>query len=154
MSTRKATLPALALAAVLAGVGSLAAAEAQTTTAAPQAQADHHFDPARHVEGRIAFLKAELKITDAQAPLFQRVAEAMRANAKDMAQLHEQFRTDRDKPMNAVERLETRVKFGELRTQHQQRFLAAFKPLYDSLSAEQKKTADELLSLRRHHHFR
>ena len=158
MFIRKAALPAVALAAGLAVAGGLAAtlgtpeADAQATTAAPQAQnrPEHHFDPGRHIEGRIAFLRAELKITDAQAPAFERVAEAMRENVKDMAQLHEQHRADRDKPQTAVERLEMMEKFGELHTQHEQRFLAAFKPLYDSLSDEQKKTADELFE--RHHH--
>ena len=37
---------------------------------------------AGHVEGRLAFLKTELKITDAQLPLWNAVAEAIRANAK------------------------------------------------------------------------
>lgn len=156
MFIRKAALPALALAAVLAGAGGLPAlyapdADAQAATAGPQGQPrpEHHFDPGRHIEGRIAFLKAELKITDAQAPAFERVAEAMRENVKDMAKLHEQHRADRDQPKSAVEQLEMQVKFGELHTQHEQRFLAAFKPLYDGLSPEQKKTADELLA---HHH--
>ncbi len=159
MFIRKAALPALALAAALAGAGGLAAftapkADAQATTAPAQGQArpEHHFDPGRHIEGRIAFLKAELKITDAQASAFARVAEAMRENVKEMAQLHEQFRADRDKPKTAVQRLETRVKLGELHTQHEHRFLAAFKPLYDSLSDEQKKIADELLAGHHHHH--
>lgn len=162
MFVRKAALPALALAAALAGAGGLATltapnADAQATTAPPPAQArpEHHFDPGRHIEGRIAFLKAELKITDAQAPAFAKVAEAMRENVKDMARLHEQHHADRDKPKTAVERLEAQVKFGELHMQHTQRFLAAFKPLYDSLSDEQKKTADELMGGHRHghHHF-
>ena len=39
---------------------------------------------AGHVEGRLAFLKTELKITDAQLPLWNAVAEAIRANAKSM----------------------------------------------------------------------
>lgn len=160
MFIRKAAfLPALAVAVALAGAGGLTAltapnADAQAATAPAQVQPrpEHHFDPGRHIEGRIAFLKAELKITDAQAPAFARVADAMRANVKDMAQLHEQFRADSDKPKTAVESLEGRVKFGELRTQHEQRFLAAFKPLYDSLSDDQKKAADELLASHRHHH--
>ena len=37
---------------------------------------------AGHVEGRLAFLKTELKITDAQLPLWNAVADAVRANAK------------------------------------------------------------------------
>src|SRR5712691_10376760 len=36
---------------------------------------------AGHVEGRIAFLKVELKITDAQQPLWKAVVDVMRANA-------------------------------------------------------------------------
>jgi periplasmic protein CpxP/Spy len=160
MFIRKSALPALALAAVLAGaLATLGAPEAAAQAATSPAQApnrpEHHFDPGRHVEGRIAFLKAELKITQAQEPQFERVAEALRANVKDSARLHEQFKADHDKPKTAVERLEARVKFGEIQTQHQQRFLAAFKPLYESLSPDQKKTADELLSRHRHgHHFR
>jgi hypothetical protein len=38
---------------------------------------------ARHVEGRIAFLKAELKVTDAQLPLWNPVAGAMRGRRAD-----------------------------------------------------------------------
>ena len=161
MSIRKAALPALALAAALAGTAGIAAlstrdADAQATTTAPQAQdrPEHRFDPSRHVEGRVAFLKAELKITDDQAPLFERVAQAMRDNAKEMAALHEHLRADRDKPKTAIESLEGRARFGEMRTQQAQRFLAAFKPLYDGLSDQQKKAADELLGGQRHHHHR
>jgi hypothetical protein len=161
MFIRKPALPALALAAALAGAGFTTVgapqAEAQAATTAP-GHDDHdrfqHIDPSRFVEGRIAFLKAVLKITPGQEAPFDRLAEAMRANAKDRVQMHQQFEADRDKPKSAVERLEERVKFGEMHSQHEQRFLAAFKPLYDSLSADQKKTADELLAARRHHHMR
>jgi hypothetical protein len=161
MSIRKASLPVLALVAALAGTAGIGAlstqqAVAQATTAAPQAQArpERRFDPGRHIEGRIAFLKAELKITDGQVPLFERVAQVMRDNAKEMARLHEQRRADRDQRKSAVESLEQRARFGEMRTQQTQRFLAAFKPLYDGLSDQQKKTADELLAGNRHHHHR
>jgi hypothetical protein len=161
MLIRKAALPALALVAALAGTTGIAAlstrqADAQATTAAPQGQArpEHRFEPGRHIEGRIAFLKAELKITDGQAPLFEKVAQVMRDNAKEMAPLRAQRHANRDKPKNAIERLEARARFGELRTQQTQRLLAAFKPLYDGLSDDQKKTADELLGGHRHHHHR
>src|SRR5438105_1032981 len=40
--------------------------------------------PGRHIEGRLAFLRAELKITDAQAPLWDRVAAALRERAARM----------------------------------------------------------------------
>ena len=42
---------------------------------------------ARHVEGRIAFLKTELKITDAQQPLWNAVADAMRADAASIGDM-------------------------------------------------------------------
>jgi hypothetical protein len=38
------------------------------------------------VEGRLAFLKTELKITDAQLPLWNKVADAIRANANPPSQ--------------------------------------------------------------------
>jgi protein CpxP len=155
MSPRKTVFPALAMAALLSGAGfaSLTAppAAAQATTAPQQAEHHerHHFSPARHVEGRIAFLKAELKITDAQAPQFERLADAMRDNAKTMEQAIGQRRGMRDQPQSAVQRLEARTQFAALRAQSDQRFLDAFKPLYASLSDDQKKAADELLT--RHH---
>ena len=44
-----------------------------------------------HVEGRLAFLKTELKITDAQLPLWNAVAEAIRANAKSSMGMMEEM---------------------------------------------------------------
>jgi hypothetical protein len=44
-------------------------------------------DDGGHVEGRLAFLKTELKITDAQLPLWNAVADAIRANAKSMGEM-------------------------------------------------------------------
>jgi uncharacterized membrane protein (TIGR02234 family) len=160
MSPRKTALP-LALAALVVGTASVSLptvrdAMAQATTTAPQAQqSEHHrFDPSRHIEGRIAFLKAELKITDAQAPQFDKVAQAMRDNAKERAQAFQQFRGDRDKPQTAIERLEMRARFDQMRSQEGERFLAAFRPLYQGLSDDQKKAADELLARPRHFHRR
>ena len=40
-----------------------------------------------HVEGRLAFLKTELKITDAQLPLWNSFAQAVRDNAKAMGSM-------------------------------------------------------------------
>jgi hypothetical protein len=161
MFTRKIILPALALAVVLGGSAGLttltapnAAAQASTAPQPTLQPERHRFDPSRHVEGRIAFLKAELKISDAQAPQFDRVAQTMRDNAKDMSQAFAQRHADRDKPQTAIERLEARAGVDAMRAQHAQRFLAAFKPLYDGLSDGQKKIADEMLAAPRHHHRR
>jgi len=120
------------------------------SAAPPRPPVQHRFHaPGQHVEGRIAFLKAELKITDAQQPQFDKVAAAMRDNAAAMRQVFESMPGSGDTPPKAVQRLEMRAKLATLRAQASQRTLDAFKPLYDSLSDEQKKTADELLG---HHH--
>jgi hypothetical protein len=158
MNPRKAALP-LALAALLAGTAGMGIpvvrdAVAQAATQAPQQPERPRFDPTRHIEGRIAFLKAELKITDAQAPQFEKVAQTMRDNAKERSQAFQQFRADRDTPKTALEGLEMRARFSQMRSQEAERFLAAFRPLYQSLSDDQKKAADELLARPRHFHRR
>ena len=88
MNPRKAALP-FAIAALVAGTVGLSApvindAIAQAATAPQQGQQpEHHrFDPTRHIEGRIAFLKAELAITDAQLPQWNAFADTLRARAK------------------------------------------------------------------------
>ena len=108
--------------------------------------------PGQFVDGRIAFLKAQLKITPAQDGQWQKVDAAMRDNAKALDQTIATARQDRgDK--NAVERLEMREQFMKVRSDNNSRLLAAFKPLYSSLSPEQQKMADQLIGAD-HHHWR
>lgn len=103
-----------------------------------------------HVEGRIAYLKTELKITDAQAQDWDKVAAAMRANAKSFGQLRDEARANRDKPQTAVERLDRMERFSQARAKAITSFADAFKPLYDRMSDDQRKAADALLEP--HHH--
>lgn len=149
------TFTALALAAVLAGGTAVALAPIDADA---QAQVQRQvsraaFTPGRHVEGRIAYLKAELKITDAQAPLWNKVADTLRDNAKQMDDAMTAMRRDPNAaPPTAIDRLESHAKFAELRAQGTQRFLAAFRPLYGSLSDDQKKSADDMMGGNHHHH--
>jgi hypothetical protein len=158
-------ISALSLAALVAGglgASALVAANAeqgtQNTQLTPPAQTDqfrheaHRLDPTRRVEGRIAYVKAVLKITDAQQAQFDKLADAMRANAKDRVAMFQQLQTNRDQPKNAVERLEIREHLTELRAQSEQRSLAALKPLYDSLTPDQKQAADALMAPHWGHH--
>ena len=158
MNTRKPALAALALATALAGGVGLstlparpAAAQAATAPQPSEERHERHHSAARHIDGRIAFLKAELKITDAQAPQFDRVAQVMRDSARAHDQARQQMRDNPGQPRNAVDRLEARTQFAALRAQQSQRFLDAFKPLYASFSDDQKKAADELLARHGHH---
>ena len=129
------------------------------TTAAPSASAQAMMhgggggfhSRADHVEGRIAYLKAELKITDAQAQAWDGVAAAMRRGSEAHRALREEMRSRADKPLTAVERLTLRDKAGAVRAENAKAFTTAFTALYGQLSDEQKKAADQLLSPRRHH---
>jgi hypothetical protein len=99
---------------------------------------------AGHVEGRLAFLKTELKITDAQMPLWNAVAEAIRANAKSMGAMSGGMMAS-SQTATLPEKLALREKMMTAHLEALHRLKAAVDPLYAALSDEQKKTADELL---------
>src|SRR5579871_596749 len=98
---------------------------------------------AGHVEGRLAFLKAELKITDAQMPLWDKFATAVRDNSKAISEVVEDQRTAAA-TARLPDRLALREKLLRAQLAAVQRLKAAADPLYAALSPEQKKTADEL----------
>jgi hypothetical protein len=134
-------------------VGSLPLAErgnAQVAADTAQMRPQHPL-PGRHIEGRLAFLRTELKITEAQSPLWDRVAAVLRERAAKMDAAIEARRQARSGGGRAdlLGQLEARIRSGESRTESERALLAAFRPLYESLSDEQKKTADEVLAHRR-----
>lgn len=95
-----------------------------------------------HVEGRLAFLKTELKITDAQMPLWNAVADAIRANAKDRMGMMEGMM---GQGTTLPDRLAAHEKMMVAHLEALRKFKSAVDPLYAALSDDQKKTADELL---------
>lgn len=130
---------------------------AQTGTSAPATHPVHrpayrHFEPGRYIEGRIAFLKAVLKITPAQEAAWDKVAAAMRENIQETQKLFERMPATRGHHRTAVERLELRAQFARLRASQSQRFLDAFRPLYASFSPDQKATADHFFGPHRWRH--
>jgi periplasmic protein CpxP/Spy len=139
----------------------LAPALAQTppgpanTTAASSAA--HHTTgrmmPGEFVDGRIAFWKAELKITPAEEGQWQQVEAAMRENAKALDQTISAARQNRGN-MGAIQRLELREQFAKVRADNDARLIAAFKPLYSSLSPEQQQMANQLAGAHHHGHHR
>jgi hypothetical protein len=157
---RKLFLSALAAAALVSGGCILAApsspaqAQAATPSPAPPPPPGPGQRPPRehpsHIEGRIAYLKTELKITPEQAAQWDKVAQVLRQNDSERRQGFERIRADRASPQhqppNALQRLEGEARFAAMRTQQADRFLAAFRPLYDTMSDVQKKAADEVLA--------
>lgn len=99
---------------------------------------------AAHVEGRIAFLKAELKITGTQLPLWNAVAEAMRASAKSMTGMPSQMAMMQS-ATPLPEKLAAHEKMMATHLEGLRKLKAAIDPLYAALDTGQKKTADELM---------
>ncbi len=100
---------------------------------------------ANHIEGHIAFVKAEIMITPAQEAAWDKVADAMRADVKDYEALDAKI-PDTDAEPSAPDSLNERLQFAQLRADGEKRFLGVFKPLYDSLSPQQKQAADDLFA--------
>ena len=99
---------------------------------------------AGHVEGRLAFLKTELKITEAQLPLWNAVADAIRVNAKGMGEMSGGM-MGASQAATLPDKLAMREKMMTAHLEALHRLKAAVEPLYAALSEEQKKTADDLL---------
>jgi len=103
--------------------------------------------PADRVEARIKDLHSKLKITQAQKVQWTNLAQVMRENASTMEPLAK-ARKEKGGTMNAVDDLKS---YSELMAAHAaglKNFIAAFEPLYSSMSDDQKKTADKLFAER------
>jgi hypothetical protein len=100
---------------------------------------------AAYSEGRIAFLKAELAITDQQKGAWEAYAAAIKKNLEGMQGMHATMMkvTQAKSP---VERLDAHVVAMESRLAVLKELKPALGNLYSALSEDQKKKADELLT--------
>jgi hypothetical protein len=96
-------------------------------------------------EGRIAFLKAELNITDTQKTAWDAYAAAIKANLQSMQDMMQTMRAVFD-AKTPVERLDAHLTTMEARLKALKDVKPALTKLYEALSADQKKKADELLT--------
>ena len=103
---------------------------------------------ADHVEGRIAFLKAELKITEAQMPQWNAFADVLRENARRMSVLPTTmsgiFGQD-SASVSAPDRLNRMEQMISIMLEAVKGTKAALAPLYAVFTEEQKKVADQLI---------
>lgn len=98
----------------------------------------------QHVEGQIAFYKTELHITDAQLPQWNAFADALRSAATRVRQA---VTPSSDTLSTAVpDQMQRRITLLSARLDAMKAVLDAVKPLYATLTDEQKRTADDLLS--------
>jgi hypothetical protein len=98
---------------------------------------------ADHVEGRIAYQKAELAITDAQLPQWTAVADVLRQNAKAMQDGMAKMAKD-GMPIAAPARSDMMVTMMSERLDGMKKLGVANKALYAVLTPDQQKTADNM----------
>jgi hypothetical protein len=105
---------------------------------------------ADHVEGRISFLKTELKITDPQMPQWNAFADALRANARRMSEMRNTtmqggMSGQSGASVSAPDRLDRMEKMMTAMTEAVKASKSTLAPLYAVLTDEQKKMADQLI---------
>lgn len=109
-------------------------------------------NPAEHIEGRLAFLKTELKITDTQMPQWDAFADALRSSAKRMGDVMAAGHGTMMEMMSgqaATPSLPSRLERAEAHMSAHLEMLRAMKgpttQLYAVLSDDQKRMADRLI---------
>jgi hypothetical protein len=98
------------------------------------------------VEGRIAFLKTELKITDDQSSAWNNFAGTLRSNAKKLGELRTSMMPQAGAvPKTLADRLEWQEKWLTARVEDTRAIRSAFIELSTKFSNDQSKTADQIL---------
>jgi periplasmic protein CpxP/Spy len=118
-------------------------ASAPAPSAAPAASAAANNPAQQRVEARIKQLHSQLHITAAEEPQWQKFAQTMRDNAREIDETAMQ-RSQQFPTMTAVENLQSYETLAESHVQHLQKLIPAFQSLYDAMTPEQKKNADEV----------
>jgi LTXXQ motif family protein len=101
-------------------------------------------DTSAFTEGRIAFLKAELGITDAQKSAWEAYAAALKKNLEGMQATHQTMMKVMQSK-SPVERVDARISMMEGRLSTLKEIKPALATFYNALSDDQKKKADQLL---------
>jgi periplasmic protein CpxP/Spy len=115
---------------------------AQTPPVKPPAAAAATSTKAETLEQRITMLHSALKITSDQDARWTPVATAMRDNSAAMEKLVASKKSMTPENMTAVDDLKTYQEFGQAHLDGLKNLNSAFKSLYDSMPADQKKNAD------------
>jgi hypothetical protein len=102
------------------------------------------------IEGRIAFLRAELKITEAQAVAWNAFADTLRANARKLGELRASMMGRsggaQQPAATMADRLDRQEQWLLARLEGIRAMKAAFTKLNETLSDEQSKTASDILA--------
>jgi hypothetical protein len=134
----KRTFVILACALAVNGAFAQASSPASAPAAASATPAERH---EARIEQRITYLHQQLKITPAQETQWKAFADAMREDGETMGKLYEQ----RMKGIGSETALDNMREYAQLTQAHAdgaKKLVAAFEPLYSSLSPQQKQLAD------------
>lgn len=102
----------------------------------------------QRIDGMLAFIKAELKITTDQESAWQEFSATMRELAQRSAGMRNHAPgSARDLPLS--ERIDRRLAMMEQGTAHLRQLAEAVKSLYVNLTPEQQQAADQLVPMRR-----
>lgn len=96
------------------------------------------------MEGRLAYLKAELNITEGQNTVWESYVDTIKARSKILQEMHKRMKHEMQLG-TAVERIDERIKNLEERLQALKALKPVTEALYKELSDNQKKKADFLL---------
>lgn len=98
------------------------------------------------VEGRLAFLKAELQINDAQEGVWNEYSDAIRKRMAVMLDMHTQM-TEKMQDGNAITRMDAHINGMQAMVDALKAVRPATEKLYNALDNEQKKAADHLIGM-------
>lgn len=102
-----------------------------------------------HIEGRIAFLKTELKVTPQQEASWNAFTEVLRANVgglpDGMMQMPGAMSDQGGAAATPLQRIEVREGILNSRLESVRKLKAVLAPLYQSFDGAQKQKADRLL---------
>jgi hypothetical protein len=97
------------------------------------------------VEGRLSFLKTELKITEPQTAAWNELAQAIRTSAKQRSERMKSLFADDAKAKTLPERLDLQEQFMTARLDEVKQIKGAVQGLYAVLTDDQKKEADDMV---------
>jgi hypothetical protein len=99
------------------------------------------------VEGRLAYMKTALGITDDEAAAWKVYEDASRANVQSMQAAHQTMMTARQSG-STIDRMQARIAMMQARLDALKALQPAIEALYKALTPEQQKKADALLGMR------
>lgn len=100
----------------------------------------------RRVDGQLAYVRAELRITEAQAPQWTAFADAVRTAVAQLRQAYAQAPQPLAQRESVPQHLERQIVLLSARLEATRAIATAAEPLYAALTDEQKDIAGELLT--------